>query len=882
MTTKPRGFIALISAVVISTILLGLATTLANTTFFSRFDVLNSEYKRISLGLAEACVHSALSKIGVDYNYVAPVGGETVTLGTAYGSATSCAILGPTVTPMAVNGKRTYTITTKAGFRGAWSTLSVSATAQDPAVAAVTPPPNCALIASPTSLPFGQNLTLLWSTSGGATSASIDHGVGSISPLSSGSYTFNPGVSPGTVTFTMTATNAGGSNTCSATVTVTAPPPAPSCADTAMVFDRTGSMSGTDLNNERSAGNALINLYAGVAALPKIAVGSFGGLDGSPASIPTNGQLSNFYSTLSSTLTSITGSNSSVGSNLGAAVNVADTELASARHDSAKSKVLIFVSDGLPNEPSGSSPLNSGWRAPSANAAGSSGNAWTNPAGAYGAGVVSDSGAHTHQYFTFGFGSIPSNATITNVEVQTRASSSPAIVANTGFLLPSATKSPNNWSNATNAFTFQNGSYATETNENDEQGYGSFNLPTIPSGATILGIEVEARAKSSDTNGCQLQTRLSWNNGSSNTSTKTTNLSGSDTTYTLGSASDTWGHTWSASEFTNTNFVAKVSFDDASGGNCSGSTVSLDHIRVRVTYQQSGSCQLGTAVSWNGGSSWTSEQTATLSTSMASTTFDNPWSGRTFTPSDFTDANFRVRVHELTSGPTCALDNVNARVSYTVPTDPSTFASTAATNARANGVNIFSIHFGDASGQNFLQSLSSPSTLPAISITSISRASNTVTVTTSIPHRVVVNERIVISGVTNAAYNGTFRVVSTPTPVTFTYSQSGSNGSSGGGSVTHTNLFIAPASSAMSGIFQSIGTQICPAAAAACANTVDDDGDGLIDAEDAGCHTDGDASNGASYSSSDNDEWSTPATPPAPPPPPPPPSISIGSWTEVP
>jgi LPXTG-motif cell wall-anchored protein len=39
-----------------------------------------------------------------------------------------------------------------------------------------------------------------------------------------------------------------------------------------------------------------------------------------------------------------------------------------------------------------------------------------------------------------------------------------------------------------------------------------------------------------------------------------------------------------------------------------------------------------------------------------------------------------------------------------------------------------------------------------------------------------------------------------------------------------------------------------------CSDTADNDGDGVIDAKDPGCHTDGDATNAASYDATDNDE----------------------------
>src|SRR5204863_4916474 len=40
----------------------------------------------------------------------------------------------------------------------------------------------------------------------------------------------------------------------------------------------------------------------------------------------------------------------------------------------------------------------------------------------------------------------------------------------------------------------------------------------------------------------------------------------------------------------------------------------------------------------------------------------------------------------------------------------------------------------------------------------------------------------------------------------------------------------------------------------ACSDTIDNDGDGVIDAADPGCHSDNDASNAASYNPNDRDE----------------------------
>lgn len=77
------GFVALMSVVIISAILLTLVFTLGLSSFFNRFDALDAENKRISLGLAEACVNVAMLKIAQDFDYGTsiPASGECVSVG---------------------------------------------------------------------------------------------------------------------------------------------------------------------------------------------------------------------------------------------------------------------------------------------------------------------------------------------------------------------------------------------------------------------------------------------------------------------------------------------------------------------------------------------------------------------------------------------------------------------------------------------------------------------------------------------------------------------------------------------------------------------------------------------------------------------------------
>jgi len=67
-----RGFIALVSAVLISAILLTAAVTGSLTGFYARFGILNSEFKERGSALAEACVSVLLFKLGEDTSYAGP------------------------------------------------------------------------------------------------------------------------------------------------------------------------------------------------------------------------------------------------------------------------------------------------------------------------------------------------------------------------------------------------------------------------------------------------------------------------------------------------------------------------------------------------------------------------------------------------------------------------------------------------------------------------------------------------------------------------------------------------------------------------------------------------------------------------------------------
>lgn len=75
---KNSGYIALISAIIISIVLLTVVSSVSVGGFFGRFNILDSEYKEISSGLAEACLEIAIITLANNENYS---GGETFPIG---------------------------------------------------------------------------------------------------------------------------------------------------------------------------------------------------------------------------------------------------------------------------------------------------------------------------------------------------------------------------------------------------------------------------------------------------------------------------------------------------------------------------------------------------------------------------------------------------------------------------------------------------------------------------------------------------------------------------------------------------------------------------------------------------------------------------------
>ena len=164
----------------------------------------------------------------------------------------------------------------------------------------------------------------------------------------------------------------------------------------------------------------------------------------------------------------------------------------------------------------------------------------------------------------------------------------PVSAADTPDRAPTATAAAANgtsWTNAANALNgTDDGVVATATGDNVDQGFRDFSFG-IPAGSIITGITVKANAWSSDSTGCQLSARVSWNDGATYSSRQTQigNL-GSDAAgiVTLGSSTSTWGRVWDPTETTNGSFRLEIRNEAPSG--CNGET-SLDWVTVALTFE---------------------------------------------------------------------------------------------------------------------------------------------------------------------------------------------------------------------------------------------------------------------------------------------------------
>ncbi|MCL4826941.1 MAG: hypothetical protein KJZ95_06210 [Caldilinea sp.] len=195
--------------------------------------------------------------------------------------------------------------------------------------------------------------------------------------------------------------------------------------------------------------------------------------------------------------------------------------------------------------------------------------------------------------------------TFTPMPTNTPTPTNTPAAGNTGFLSPSANAAQtssagdNNGfqTNPTNAYAdgggvaqdvnsgTNNNSSCTATSK-DKHLFYNYNV-NLPGGVTVTGIEVrlDAFVDAVGSNAPRMCVQLSWDGGVTWTAAKQTpTLTTSEATYVLGGAADTWGRSWTTTNFANTSFRVRV-INVASGTNATARDFSLDWIAVRVHYQ---------------------------------------------------------------------------------------------------------------------------------------------------------------------------------------------------------------------------------------------------------------------------------------------------------
>src|SRR5712692_211242 len=146
---------------------------------------------------------------------------------------------------------------------------------------------------------------------------------------------------------------------------------------------------------------------------------------------------------------------------------------------------------------------------------------------------------------------------------------------------------------------------------------------------------------------------------------------------------------------------------------------------------------------------------------------------------------------------------------FTIASVPSTTTFTYAqtgSNATSGGgtvsANTVKWFVSDVEGGNATSGMISttglytaPATLPPATTLTIAsngaaRTSNVVTITTTAAHNLIVGQVVIITGVTDTSFNGTFAIQTVPSSTTFTYFQTAGNATSGGGTVTSTSVQV--------------------------------------------------------------------------------------------
>lgn len=135
LNTK-RGFVALISSIILSLILLGLTLRVSSGNFSARANALNSEFKSISVALARSCSQIALLKLSQEYWYIPEENGDRITI-----EENTCIIkkINHDIEDSSTHIKKVLVIT-ESSYRGAFTTLYTEILMTNPSFVSIISP----------------------------------------------------------------------------------------------------------------------------------------------------------------------------------------------------------------------------------------------------------------------------------------------------------------------------------------------------------------------------------------------------------------------------------------------------------------------------------------------------------------------------------------------------------------------------------------------------------------------------------------------------------------------------------------------------------------------------------------------------------------------
>lgn len=250
--------------------------------------------------------------------------------------------------------------------------------------------------------------------------------------------------------------------------------------------------------------------------------------------------------------------------------------------------------------------------------------------------------------------------------------------ASTGERHPTATTAVGSgFNNPTNALACD--AVSADAKNNRIQDYHVYGF-SIPSGATITGIEVRVRATDTTASTHRLEVALSWDGGTTFTAVKQTPAFPANaplTDYLLGGPTDLWGRTWTDTELGDASFRLRVD-------SVLGSPVNpdyLDCIPVTVYYTAPAPTATSTAT---GTSTPTATATNTNTPTATATSTDTPPSTSTATATATLTATFSATPTSTDTPEPTATATATTTATETDTPEPTATATHSATPTDTN------------------------------------------------------------------------------------------------------------------------------------------------------------------------------------------------------